>query len=366
MKKSIFLISSIVVICLCLSVGVFAGDALEDESELSSSSLFAEGNFNDVPTSHWAHRYIMTMSRYNVLNGYSGNVFRPEQSITRAEAVTICSRLWGGSIPSAGSNLPFNDISNHWAKNAIVWAYNKGIVNGVGNGMFQPNSYVSRQDLSVMAVRFAENAELKSIPNLISKSAFRDDSNIASYAKTAIYKLQRGRIISGNPNNYFYPTNSIKRSEASRIFYGILMNVLASNNRSDTKDTVLVRNGIAPTAYKFKSSLSQYYRANSQYITFYRVRCYARLENPGHLTPQCWINNKNVNLKRGSTVVKSRSLDYYDDVLTVSEAARQHCSIYKTSIKGNYSTSVSVGAALYADEGLFAINNADHTVSITY
>lgn len=100
--------------------------------------------------------YAQTAVAWAVENGYikgrdNGN-FDPAAKITRAEIVAILNRI--AENAKAEKAADFTDIATHWAKDAIAWAAEAGIVNGVGNNMFAPNDNTSRQDTVVMLYKF--------------------------------------------------------------------------------------------------------------------------------------------------------------------------------------------------------------------
>lgn len=100
--------------------------------------------------------YAQTAVAWAVENGYikgrdNGN-FDPAAKITRAEIVAILNRIADNA--KAEKAADFTDIAIHWAKDAIAWAAEAGIVNGVGNNMFAPNDNASRQDTVVMLYKF--------------------------------------------------------------------------------------------------------------------------------------------------------------------------------------------------------------------
>lgn len=100
--------------------------------------------------------YAQTAVAWAVENGYikgrdNGN-FDPAAKITRAEIVAILNRV--AENAKAEKAADFTDIATHWAKDAIAWAAEAGIVNGVGNNMFAPNDNASRQDTVVMLYKF--------------------------------------------------------------------------------------------------------------------------------------------------------------------------------------------------------------------
>lgn len=100
--------------------------------------------------------YAQTAVAWAVENGYitgrdNGN-FDPAAKITRAEIVAILNRVADNA--KAEKAASFTDIGSHWAKDAIAWAAEAGIVNGVGNDQFAPNDNATRQDTVVMLYKF--------------------------------------------------------------------------------------------------------------------------------------------------------------------------------------------------------------------
>lgn len=100
--------------------------------------------------------YAQTAVAWAVENGYitgrdNGN-FDPAAKITRAEIVAILNRVADNA--KAEKAASFTDIGSHWAKDAIAWAAEAGIVNGVGNDLFAPNDNATRQDTVVMLYKF--------------------------------------------------------------------------------------------------------------------------------------------------------------------------------------------------------------------
>ena len=100
--------------------------------------------------------YAQVAVAWAVENGYitgrdNGN-FDPAAKITRAEIVAILNRVADNA--KAEKAASFTDIGSHWAKDAIAWAAEAGIVNGVGNDLFAPNDNATRQDTVVMLYKF--------------------------------------------------------------------------------------------------------------------------------------------------------------------------------------------------------------------
>lgn len=86
--------------------------------------------FSDVPISHWAANYIEAAVESGFISGYSDGSFRPDQQITRAEAVTILNRVSGrDQCVVVGNESSFSDVpADFWAYQAIMLAANQSIL----------------------------------------------------------------------------------------------------------------------------------------------------------------------------------------------------------------------------------------------
>ena len=108
----------------------------------SSSSRFADANAN------WASAEIATLTSAGILEGYEDGTFRPDASITRAEFAAIASRF---DKLEAGSKT-FSDVpESHWAYEAISSAAEKGWINGYPDGTFRPENAITRAEAVTLA-----------------------------------------------------------------------------------------------------------------------------------------------------------------------------------------------------------------------
>ena len=78
--------------------------------------------FSDVPNNYYATGYIKALYDENIVSGYEDGTFKPDNSVTRAETVTMMNKVLGNPIAENAEN-PFSDVSpNHWAYNQIITA----------------------------------------------------------------------------------------------------------------------------------------------------------------------------------------------------------------------------------------------------
>ena len=106
--------------------------------------------FVDVANTAWYAAAVNTLASMGIVNGVGDNKFEPERNITRAEFATICSRF----AEKATGGMTFVDVPvSHWAYDAITTAAAYGWVNGVGNGMFEPDRSISRAEAATIVNR---------------------------------------------------------------------------------------------------------------------------------------------------------------------------------------------------------------------
>ena len=131
--------------------------------------------FSDVAKSHWAANYIGYMQQFGIITGYADGSFRPDASVTRAEFAAIASRF---EKLTEGSKS-FSDVpSSHWAAKYINFAATRGWVNGYADGTFRPNNSITRAEVAAVTCRLLErNADQSYIRSHLSElRAFTDVS----------------------------------------------------------------------------------------------------------------------------------------------------------------------------------------------
>lgn len=130
--------------------------------------------FSDVDEAAWYADYIGYMQRYGVINGYEDGTFRPDNTITRAEFVTIASRM----IEIADDiDVDFADVSlEHWAYDYIAFASENNWVGGYEDGTFRPDNRITRAEVVTivnrMLGRSADEAYIEE--NIDSLTTFED------------------------------------------------------------------------------------------------------------------------------------------------------------------------------------------------
>ena len=183
----------------------------QDFSELPIARTW----FIDVPEGAWYYSAAEYVAAKGLFNGYGGNIFAPNETLTRAMAVTVLYRLAGS--PEAENAPSFSDVpQDQWYSKAAAWAAGVGVAKGF-DGMFDPDREITRQELVTMLYRYSQytGADMTApeIPNYYS-----DRDSVDSWAVDAIaWSVDRG-IISGTPDMGLSPGENALRCETAVIF----------------------------------------------------------------------------------------------------------------------------------------------------
>lgn len=120
-------------------------------TEDSRAQLWTTTNpYSDVAAEAWYNNAVSTLTTSGVIMGKPGNVFDPDAPITRAEFATIAVRFFGGNYEGEDQ---FTDIAGHWANKYINRAAVLGLINGKGDGTFDPNADITRAEAMAIVNR---------------------------------------------------------------------------------------------------------------------------------------------------------------------------------------------------------------------
>jgi len=119
-------------------------------NELSLTAQAAA--FPDVPVAHWANGAIGAIVAHGTMSGYPGGMFKPDQAMTRAEIASVLAIAYGFSQSSATS--PFSDVTvSHWSFGSIMALVDHFITEGYPDGTFKPDNAMTRAEFSVFVAK---------------------------------------------------------------------------------------------------------------------------------------------------------------------------------------------------------------------
>lgn len=174
--------------------------------------------FNDVDSDRWYKEYVDYVVTNNIFNGMSETDFEPDTAMTRAMFVQVLANLEGVDTENRDVDTVFSDVpSGKWYAPSVKWANENGIVDGVSRTTFEPNAGVTREQMCVLLVRFANYKGL-TLNEAVAPKVFSDDANLSNYAKDAVYACQRAGIVSGMTETTFDPKGSATRAQVAKIY----------------------------------------------------------------------------------------------------------------------------------------------------
>lgn len=115
--------------------------------------------FSDVPVSNWAKNAVDFVSARGIFNGTGGSVFSPDNTMTRGMLAVVLHNLEGS--PAHAFDGTFADVGESWYTDAVHWAAERGIVTGYGDGRYGPNDAITREQLAVILWRYAGSPAAK-------------------------------------------------------------------------------------------------------------------------------------------------------------------------------------------------------------
>lgn len=111
------------------------------------------GFYTDVAPDAECRRAVSVLSAMGIMQGYEDGTFKPEGTLTRAEAAAIMVRLINYETNATQGDTVFEDVSaSHWASGYINVAVNEGIIHGIGDGTFKPDESVTYHELVKMLI----------------------------------------------------------------------------------------------------------------------------------------------------------------------------------------------------------------------
>ena len=182
--------------------------------------------FTDVSHS-WADDGIQYCVTHQLMSGIGNNLFGPKLTTTRAQIVQILYNLEGE--PKVSGTTPFTDLTQDWYQDAILWAYQTGVVAGTSSTTFEPDRPVTREQIAVILMEYMTRVlKLERTWTPADLSIFPDAGSVSDWAKDAMADAVGLGLISGASNGgqtYLEPQGSATREQVATILMEFCKNV---------------------------------------------------------------------------------------------------------------------------------------------
>lgn len=179
--------------------------------------------YTDVAETAWYYDAVKYTYQNGLMDGTSKDKFEPETQMTRAMLVTVLYRAEGKPEASELDN-PFKDVDDNWYTDAICWAAEKDIVNGVAPDKFAPNEPVTREQMVTILHRYATGKGTAG-DGKADLSSFPDAKQVSSYAQDAMAWAVAGNIIQGSKvggEDYLLPADTATRAQIATVLMRFL------------------------------------------------------------------------------------------------------------------------------------------------
>jgi len=172
--------------------------------------------FTDIASYGWAKDAIDYLFEKGVINGKTAEIFAPADNVTREEFAKIVALAF--DIRGGESETSFKDVDDAaWYSKYIYALAEKEIINGRPDGTFGVGDYITREEIAVILDRVTAIKGLKITAD--ENVDFNDSENISDYAAYSVNRISSAGIISGFPDGTIKPRDLASRAQAAQLIY---------------------------------------------------------------------------------------------------------------------------------------------------
>ena len=180
--------------------------------------------FNDLTAGSWYIDGVQFVAARQLFGGTGDGNFSPNSTMTRGMLVTVLGRL--SDVPASGSTTQFSDVSaDAYYAPYVAWAAQNGLVSGTGNGQFNPDAPITREQMATILYQYSNFVGLA----LESKNtSFTDQAAVSAWARDGVAALAGVGVLTGKEQNTFDPAGLSARSEVATMLMRFITLVVHS------------------------------------------------------------------------------------------------------------------------------------------
>lgn len=173
--------------------------------------------YTDIPADAWYYEYVKFATDTGIIDGITGDEFRPDEDITRAAFITAVYRL--ENMPEVTAENMFEDVEDDaFYRDAVVWGNENGIINGVSDTEFEPDERITREQLATMIYRYIKfNGEEGLTGDRRLSLDYIDADKISGYAYEPVLWCSMNEVIGGFDDGTVRPQGNTTRAQAAAI-----------------------------------------------------------------------------------------------------------------------------------------------------
>lgn len=189
--------------------------SLPDDYMTNKQTVSYVGLFDDVAAEAWYAPAVDYVKYGRLMYGTGNNLFQPDAQMTRAMLAQVLYELEGA--PSVkGLSCPFTDVGGSWYTDAVIWAYNAGVVAGVSATQFAPNEALTREQMVTMLFGYAGREEALSGSDG-ALASYQDQASVSDWAREAMAWAVSSGVISGTSATTLAPQKIGTRAEVATV-----------------------------------------------------------------------------------------------------------------------------------------------------
>ena len=202
------------------SGGSSRNEKIENETQAEPETVTEENfevellQYSDISLSDWYYEAVKYVTENDIMNGVGDDLFAPNEEVTRAMLVTIIYRVDGNA---SDGKAEFTDVMpDAWYSSAVAWAAKNKIVNGIGDGLFAPETYITREQIAVMLYNYAEYKGYD-VSQKGELSSFTDADEVSAWAKPQVEWAVGSGIMNGKLGMKLDAKGNATRAEIATV-----------------------------------------------------------------------------------------------------------------------------------------------------
>ena len=182
-------------------------------------------SFKDVKESDWFYEAVSYAVENGLMSGMSEDIFAPNTPLTREMLAVVLYNVEGQ--PESTEANTFTDVKGDmWYTDAILWANENGIVAGYDNGAYGVGDFITREQFAAILYRYAQFKGYDTTQGGMAVREFSDYENISDYARPAMAWAVNAGIMGGMDDGTLMPQGKATRAEAATMLMNFCENIV--------------------------------------------------------------------------------------------------------------------------------------------
>ena len=175
-------------------------------------------SFRDIPSKAWYYSDVDFVLKNGMMNGTGIRAFSPDEPVSRAMVVTVLWRLHGSEEPKSSGT--FKDVpAGEWYTKAVEWMAERGIVSGVGNGKFDPESPITREQMATILYNFSDYCAYPRHERSSIAYDYTDGLKVSRFAYIPMQWWVGNKILNGTSSTTLSPFATTTRAQLAAILH---------------------------------------------------------------------------------------------------------------------------------------------------